>query len=420
MKKIVIILLAISVLTSFITQTIGSSGLLARITLADLSSLMAGFLFIQNFKIIYNKSYQAAFLLFLVFSLGIFVSGNREGTLTELLVLVFLISTAVMIYSVYRSSEGFVKLIHLCIYASLLASLVAFYAFLADIIGLPQFLPQRATGEILSGFRNAGQAGAYALVMLTILMPFRYSSAYKLLDKRHQFLLTLSVYSTLVFLFLTGKIAAYIGFIFCLLFSAIQKRKFNYFFILLLFAIIVGIIWQNLDTIAPDVYNRISGKIETRVTDNLSGEVDVTEEGFLAQNLGKAIHVFLDKPLFGSGIGGFYEVYGRYEVHSTYFKLLGETGLAGTVIYIVFMTIFFSNFKDVSKLRKTNPYASYLWNMLPFLYGCLISWGYTYHLRKREFWILFSIVVIAGYLKKNWNKRKELSDSVPADVYQIL
>jgi hypothetical protein len=30
----------------------------------------------------------------------------------------------------------------------------------------------------------------------------------------------------------------------------------------------------------------------------------------------------------------------------------------------------------------------------PFVIGWLISWGYTYHLRKREFWIAFAIISI--------------------------
>jgi hypothetical protein len=59
------------------------------------------------------------------------------------------------------------------------------------------------------------------------------------------------------------------------------------------------------------------------------------------------------------------------------------------------------------KERKNNPYSDYLYNIYPFLLGCLISWIYTYHLRKREFWIMVGVLVIVNYQVKK--RQRELA-----------
>lgn len=401
MKKLTLGFLSISILTSFITQTFGSSGLFTRITVADIFGLVAFSLFAANFNFKSTAAYRGGFLIVLAFSVGLLASEQLGQTMTELLVLLFLVLSSITIYSAYRSYDGFLRLLRLVIYTALLAAFFGFYGFVASITGLPQIFPGRASGEILSGFRNAGQAGAFVLVMLTILMPLRFSSAAKQLDKKHQMLLSVAIYSSVVFLFLTGKIAAYIGFAFCIAFSALQKRQYGYVIALAFGGLIISLIWSNLETIAPAVYTRINTKIETRITQNLEKDDNDNEDNFIAKNLGEAMRVFEEHPVTGSGIGGFGGVYGRHEVHSTYFKLLGETGLAGTFAYIVFIVMLMQNFSGVAKVRSVNPYADFLWNMRPFLLGCFISWSYTYHLRKREFWVLVAIITIASYLKRN-------------------
>lgn len=410
MKKLVYFFVATSILTSFITRTYGDSGILARIAFADLFGALSIFFFmLSGSKLLVNSGLKGALVLLAAFVVGIFTTKALDATIVELLILFFLIMSFAVIYSLYKSEEGFYKLIMLIIYTSLLASLLGFYGFVAGVVGLPDIFAERASGEIMSGFRDAGQAGAYALIMLAILMPLKSSSLNKILSKKHSKLLNITIIATIIFLFLTAKIAAYVGFTFCLLFSALQKRRFGSFLLIAVIAGGIAIVWNNLESIAPDVYNRINLKFQSRVTDNISGENDVTENGFFAQNFGGAMKVFEAHPLMGSGIGGYYTIYDRYEVHSTYFKLLGETGLIGTFGYIYFVLVLFSNFKGVSKTKNRNPYSDYLWNLIPFLLGCFISWGYTYHLRKREFWILFAVICIASYLKKLTEKKLQLN-----------
>ena len=403
MKKLVYFFLALSILTSFITRTLGESGILARIAFPDVIGMLAIlFFFLSGERFLIHKSIISAFIIVAAFAVGLIVTQVLSATAVEVFILLFLVVSCVIIYSLYRSEEGLIKLLKLIIYTALVTSAMGFYGFAASITGLPNIFAERASGEVISGFRNAGQAGSYALIMITILMPLKSSALNKVFDKRHQILLNIAIVSLILFLFLTGKIAGYIGFAFCLLFSALQKRKFVNVFVIAIIGGGLAIVWYNLENIAPDVYKRIYSKYQTRITANISGENDITENGFIASNLGGAMKVFENHPFTGSGIGGYYTVYDNYEVHSTYFKLLGETGAIGTFAYIYFVIVLFSNFKGVSKIRKKNPYADYLWNLLPFLCACFISWSYTYHLRKREFWILFAVICIVSYLKKSF------------------
>lgn len=402
MKKFSIAFLNLSILTSFITQTFGNSGLLTRITFADLLGTISFIVYIGVNNFFTTTGYKAAFFILFTFSFGLFQTEDLGQTLTELLVLLFLVNSSITIYSVYRSQEGFITLINLIVYTSILTCLFGFYGLLAMITGLPNIFPGRASGEILSGFRNAGQAGAFVLMMLTILFPVKFSSVYQLFNKRQKFLLNISLYFLVIFLFLTGKIAAYIGFAFCIVFSILQKRNYGYVFLVLFMAGLISVVWSNLENLAPDVYNRINQKFETRVTNNLNDENDI-EDGFIAKNILLAFSVFDKHPITGSGIGGFAGIYSSHEVHSTYFKIVGETGVLGIISYSIFLIVLLSFFSGTNKARKTNHYADFLWNLRPFLFGSMISWFYTYHLRKREFWIFFAVISIANYLYRNTN-----------------
>lgn len=400
LKKFSIAFLTLSILTSFITQTFGEGGILSRITVADMFGTVAFIVFIGLNKFYSSSGYRAAFFIVFAFAIGLFQTASLGQTLTELLVLLFLVFSSIMTYSVYRTPEGFIQLINLVVYTSLITSFFGFYGFVAMATGLPNIFPGRAAGEIMSGFRNAGQAGAFILVFLTILMPFNFSTATQLLTKRQKLLLNIAIYSLIIFLFLTAKIAAYIGFAFCIIFSAAQRRKYGYVFLILIVSGVIALLWENLDSIAPAVYTRINAKIETRITNNLNDENDL-DDSFIAKNFGEAIDVFVEHPITGAGIGGFQGVYAKHEVHSTYFKIIGETGTAGVIAYLLFIILLVSNFLGLSKEKKISPYADFLWNLKPFFFGCMVSWFYTYHLRKREFWIMFAVIAIASYLRKN-------------------
>lgn len=376
----------------------GENPVFSRVTLSDLfgglalvfglNALFHSFAVVKTF----SNIYKASFFFLLCLILPIAFSFNMEATMVEIVILFYLMLVSMLLFIEFKDSFESV-LLPVIMYTALLAAAVGLYDYLALLVGLPRIFPQRASGEILSGFRNAGQAGAYFLVIVTILYPLRFSSLYDKLSIKNKRLLNLSLFASLLFLALSGKIAAYIGVFVGFLGYAILKRNTRTIVSLSVLAVLLVVLFMNLKTVAPKMYDRIAYKYETRVSEKLRG--DIGEGDFLVNNLGKAIDAFVERPFTGSGLGAFVGPYGTHEVHSTYFKMFGETGLLGVTGYIVF--VFFLIRLIRKRVSFGNEYSSYLRSMLPFIIGCFISWAYTYHLRKREFWLLLAVILITVY-----------------------
>lgn len=408
MQKIALVLF---ILLSCITQSFagkGGNAILARLTLSDVFgglAILCGLnALVKSFFLVSKMSsvYQGAIFLLVCFFAPILFSFNVTASLIECLIILFLILISIKIF--YEFKDKFLtSLMPLIMVVSLFASFLGIYSYAASMTGLPEVFPSRAPGEILGGFRNAGQEGAYFLVLVAILFPLRRSSLYHLMDRKYRRLLNVSLLVAIVFLFLSGKIAAYVGLVFGVFLYAVMMRNAKTILSIAFFGVLLFGVYVNLEAISPKVYHRITKKYETRIDSRLEGEED--DNDFMHRNYGKAIDSFIERPLTGTVIGGFAgSKYGSYEVHSTYFKLLGETGFIGTFGYMVFVLSLFKLFR-YRKYRRKNPYADYLYGMFPFVIGCFISWGYTYHLRKREFWILVAIIVIAVYQYHVYNKK---------------
>ena len=112
--------------------------------------------------------------------------------------------------------------------------------------------------------------------------------------------------------------------------------------------------------------------------------------------------------------------YERHEVHSTYLKIIGETGLLGIVPYLLFLfftlSMLFSKKIFVQESSGIHPWFAFLMELRPFVIGWLISWGYTYHLRKREFWIAFAMISIVYKLIIEF-KNSEIQKSASNEKY---
>ena len=117
--------------------------------------------------------------------------------------------------------------------------------------------------------------------------------------------------------------------------------------------------------------------------------------GFLAENIEVTTAAFDASPIFGVGLGN---VAGRYserlEIHSTYLSIVGTSGLLGVLAYLFFALMVLVPGKE---RNPSSRYTHFLRWHLPFLLGLFATWGYTYHLRKREFWVLLLILAMARH-----------------------
>lgn len=384
----------------------GSSSISGRVTFSDIIGVLL--ILLAFFQIIAKKraalfmpseyKWYLPFLFFLVISM-MFSKKPLIG-LFEILVHLYIFVVSLFLINLFKNNESeklFENLLLIILYSG--GALAA--------IGLLQFfvLPSLFLGVHggLSGtFRNTGQAGAFFSTYLAILIPGFLTGLIKP-RIRNYFILTI----ILMALLFTFKRSAQIGFIIgavlivlkLLRSSSIRDKKIGaYVFMAVAFLTPLGLIlfyWgiENIDGMDW----RFSKKISTNAIQDFS-------EGFLVENLNGMWKAFSDKPLFGVGpanVAGVYTL--KYELHSTYMKIIATTGLVGTLAYILFMLSFFIS---IVKARSVNIYGRYLSYFLPLYVGLVISWAYTYHLRKREFWILFAIISFALFLYKNKNEHK--------------
>jgi len=174
--------------------------------------------------------------------------------------------------------------------------------------------------------------------------------------------------------------------------SSIRDKRFSLYIIavvVLLMPLIVVLYGWGLENI---------DNMQWRVTRKFGEDAaEAFSEGFIVENMRAAFLAFDSRPLLGVGLGNVAGVFTqKYEVHSTYLKVLACAGVLGVLAYCWFVW----NLIQTLRSRSKDVYSRYLSYLLPMVLGLSVSWAYTYHLRKREFWILVSIVSIAVVLRK--------------------
>ncbi len=406
------------IISSFITRPLFPEGsVLSRFVFADFFGLAALILFVLNqFKFKTSIPFQMAWLLVLGFFIGITGSVFPLSSFNEVLILLFLIAVSQCIFSVYTTENNSISLFVALAWVNLIASFIGIYDSYFTSFGLPRIFNARADGEALSGFRNAGQAGAFMQITLFVMYAFSRTKLKDRLSPRNKILLRLSLMVGFLFFVLTGKVAAYIGASVGVLLYLIMKRRLSSFITVLL--LLAGLVWlfNELPTIAPQINKRIFAKVRTRILEPMEisdSRSKVNGTAFINRNFESALTAFNDNPITGSGIGGFMGRYERHEVHSTYLKIIGETGLLGIIPYLLLMfymlRMLFSKSIFLQDTSAMHPWFAFLMELRPFVIGWLISWGYTYHLRKREFWITFAIISIVYKLILEFKNSEKLN-----------
>lgn len=372
-----------------------------RLTLGDLAGLLVIGVFVsrlatsRHHRFHLPLEYRVYLPLLFVFVLGAAFAQYPIRALFELLILVFSLVVSVVLFNLHASTEPEAtarNLLQMLLYAGGVLATVG----LVDFFLWPSLLPGYENG--LSGtFRNTGQAGAFFGMYLAVLIPGFLSGLIRAVP------LNVGLLSSIVMaLVFTSKRAAAIGLIVGLLIlglrmmSSTSKRDKKYGTVL-----VVGIV-----VLAPLAYLAFQWGLE-----NISGmawrfnkkfnqyTIDDFSYGFFIDNLNAMKTAFSMNPIIGVGLGNVGGIItDKYEIHSTYMSIVAYGGFLGAVAYSLFMGTF--TWRLITALKR-NVFGRYLGYFLPFLFGLLVSWGYTYHLRKREFWIIFFVVtLIARFARK--------------------
>mgnify|MGYP001128906444 CR=1 FL=1 len=415
--KLLQIALIGTIVTSFVTHTINidsTNFVIARMTFSDIFGLVSLFLFfvilVRNSNEILGvlQSLKPSLILVVGLACSIFLSLNLKSSIAEVIIVLYL----VLLFGAfcYSFKNSLVSVFFpLLMYTTFITATVGLYDLLANNFNFPVIFKASTKNMGVSGFRYFGQAANYMFTMLSILIPLKYSNFFFSLSSFQKKFLNPTIILGILFLFTTGRISIIVSFalaVFLHLLFYRNKKAMRHSFILGGF-FLVTIIWVHF--YLPEVSERIVYRIESRLTNRLVG---TPEAEFISENFKGAFRAFKDQPLTGSGLGAFVNNYSRFEIHGTYLKMIGETGIVGTISYLFFILSFMFLFKPVL-LKNKIINRNFLKHFLPFLIANLVSWSYNHHLRKKEFWILYAVLFIAY---SNFSAQKNIPQSHEKEV----
>ena len=342
---------------------------------------------------------------------GILASANMPMTIVGFFIHLFLVLIFIAGCELIRTHDSFVSLLRAVAISTVVAAFLGIYENSTSLTGLPSFFAPDVRNYRGATFRNSGQAGAFFMVALTIIVPFRFSPLLRTVSNSDRLLFNVAIAMTVICMLMTVKIASLVGIAVGAAGFAIYKQKAGFVIPVMLF---VGVLyWQsgNLASVFPVLADRVTTKVSTR----LDIQRVASDESFISQNYKEAWKAFEHNPLLGSGIMGFYGVFSDHEVHSTPMKLVGETGLVGCYGYLIFVWCVIKAIMTMRRALPDNPYREYIQILIPFLLGSCVSYLYTYHMRKREFWILMVVLFAALRLMDEFESSRNDSLSETLD-----
>lgn len=376
-------------------------GILGRLAIADLIGLLITVIALTQVissragRLTLPAHYANYIFFLLVFILGVLFSKRPELGLMELLVHVYIFWVSVSLLNLFVCDKNNLDF-------SYLLQTFIFSGFILAFVGLLQFLflPnlfQTSFGGLSGTFRNTGQAGSFFGLFLALIVPGFLSGLI-----RPSLLNCLMTIVIAVALILTFKRAAWIGLMIGILgllllvsLSSSLRDKKIFFYVGVSLIAMIPIGFAGLMYAKSEVEG-VSWRFKSKINAEAGTEF---VDGFFADNLEASLNAFTDAPLIGVGAANVAGVYTeKYEIHSTYLKILATTGVIGSLAYIIFMS---KIAWDIWKSRRFGgAYGQYLKYFFPFFVGLAVSWSYTYHLRKREFWIALALVSFCVYLSR--------------------
>lgn len=339
----------------------------------------------------------ATSVLLLWFCIGIPTSTNPFNTLFECIVTVYAFLGMVVVYVVMRSLEfeERLKLLQLFAVAVGLIAVLGIYDWAAVWVGTPR-IGKGIEGGLSGTFRNTGQAGQFFLFSLSAVYPFARIAK----GKRQR----IAVIATIVLVaacLLTIKRAAIIGLVIGFVCSMLAERDIKsagkMLFGAAIAALLVSLVWNAALENIPGFRWRVESK--------LTGDgASSTVENFASSNLNVADLATKTNPITGVGVGGVAGEFAKYEIHSTYLGILVNSGLFGVLIYIWFFYEYASGLKNP---RNSDPRSKvYSRFAVALMIGMAVSWIYTYHVRKREYWatVGLSLGLLAPFARQSEEK----------------
>jgi hypothetical protein len=387
-------------------------GVLGRLALPDLFMMGVAFILIAapGIHVRLSRLGLAGVVMLLAFAPGVLLAPDLGASLLEYAVYAYALFGFLVVYSLVARLpvEGRLETMVWWCRAGAVLAVVGLYDLMAVTLGLPtvaslagQSLP--STGGFVGTFRNTGQAGAFLVTVLAVALPL--STAID--NPRRKNELTVIVAVLVLALVLSVKRAALLallvgGILFLL--RGVRRRELGR-------TVAVGAVSVMLLVPAYRWLSAASEAFRWRITHKLSSGAGETVSRFAESNILVAREAFTAEPLFGVGLGTISADGTVYELHSTYLNVLASAGIVG---FLAYAFLIFSLFQGVSHPRNGDPRVKRFARMfVPMLLGLMLSYGYTNHLRKREFWITAALATALMGPEAGRRARRAAEDEHP-------
>lgn len=375
---------------TWVAGTAGA-GVAGRVALPDVAMLLLllALLLRHGGALYLPRLALAGLVLVLAFGPGIMFSQDPSSSLVEWMVHFFALLGFFVIYN-FAARGGMdqrLEVATLWVRAGVVLALIGFYELAAATVGLPGIAASvgqapTAQGGLVGTFRNTGQAGTFFVTVLFTAIPlYRVSTG-----RRRQEMIVASavlVLATVLTVKRSALVALVLG-VFLLLLSERSWRGRMRTIGVGVAATAIAIpafLW--LQAASPQFRWRLENKITS------SGAADRLTS-FADENVEATTNAFMERPITGVGAGGVAGIYtAKYEIHSTYLSVLTSAGLLGAVAYVWFIMVLF---RACTRPRNDDPRARvFARATLPLMLALMAMYAYTYHLRKREFWVVSAL-----------------------------
>lgn len=299
------------------------------------------------------KAFVAFLCFFFVYLFMIFISDSSESLFA---VAFFSIAVCYAFGVVYNSTnEKMLKYISILSLVCISISVVLSVLVLVENPGASRVLAS-SSFEIYgaSEYRNQGLAGFGLTYGMVFFVPFLFYWAKKTTVKKHKTLMFVLAITTIMNITLSGYTTAFLLLILeAFLYLFINMKPYLKLFLCLF--LIVFVFFQSY--FLPDFLYSISDLFDSKqMADHIVELADILAGKSLVSDLDRtelmkaSWDAFLTNPLFGGYVSSNNINLGG---HSTFFDVLGSTGLLGCVPYCLFLWLFHKQVKQQIKNSAT-------------------------------------------------------------------
>jgi len=260
--------------------------------------------------------------------------------------------------------------------------------------------------RIQGPFRNPGQLSAFTTTTFFVMFAFSFAP-----NQNFKTRLQLWIIAPLLILctFFTARFSVFpslaIGIFVIFIYLCRKSPKASVF--LGGIAILCTLIFLWMSHLNPQIFQNSIVRNMHKISTLTSGQ------GFLSSQINATKDSFEKHPVLGIGYGRFiesdYQIAIRgYEMHSTIFQFISETGIVGTLAYLIFMGYFIFLAIKNFLLSRGKAWEQFHAIILIGFFCLMPSYLYSRHLRERTFWLLIAIIYLASKLQ-SFRKERQTS-----------